>query len=737
LWSQRAFEYRVRGGLGHLDVDMAVIVQALVPAEAAGVLFTADPVSGRRDCVVIESSFGLGEAVVGGKVTPDRIVVSRRAFLVERRTTARKGLEVVPAAGGGVRERTVDPARAERACVDDVTAGRLAKLAAQVEAFFGVPQDVEWAVAAGHIHLLQARPITALPPEPVRTWEDRQVWSNANLREAAPDVLTPMTYSLLLHFRERLMGGILRRAGIEIPLERLADLVAGRVYFNVNAMTAILKVLPPMRGPDIGSLLGGGAHGIDAPAEFNLPPEDLPKVRVRWSRRIIRLPDFLLCVLRNPLRTGPRMLAEIKARIAAVERDPWLAPHEEELLRRIGAVLDILREMVSQGAVLLIGIAYCAVFMDLCRRWFGRSGPSIANCVLAGLGGLEDAEAGIALWRLAATAREQPAVEAAIRDAESFQVLRQRIACAPGGEVLLSLWSQFMQTHGHHARSEIELRSARWAEMPDYVLGMVRSYLSAPAEADPVARAARLARQRKLLAAECERKLRNPIRRLVFQALLRRAQQGLRLRETGKSVAVRSITFLRRILLDLGDRLARRGVLGRPDDVFFLRLDELPAVVAGRGSGGGGFDPRKVIASRRAEYERNAAVTPPPVVFGRFDPDSHPPPAVDERTEVFRGIAVSPGLVQGKARVILHAQEGFVLPGEVLVAPFTDPGWTPYFLNAAAIVIDQGGLLSHGSIIAREYGIPCVVNVGPATRVIKTGQTIEVDGNRGAVRILR
>jgi pyruvate,water dikinase len=170
------------------------------------------------------------------------------------------------------------------------------------------------------------------------------------------------------------------------------------------------------------------------------------------------------------------------------------------------------------------------------------------------------------------------------------------------------------------------------------------------------------------------------------------------------------------------------------DDVFFLSLEEVDPVRRCEG----GFKVREVVATRRAEHERNLAITPPKVVVGRFDPHNFIPDAVEESAELLAGLAVSPGVVTGPARVILTVStDGQVLPGEILVAPFTDPGWTPYFLPAAAIVMDQGGLLSHGSIVAREYGIPAVVNVGPATRIIHTGQTIQVDGNSGVVRILR
>jgi phosphohistidine swiveling domain-containing protein len=189
----------------------------------------------------------------------------------------------------------------------------------------------------------------------------------------------------------------------------------------------------------------------------------------------------------------------------------------------------------------------------------------------------------------------------------------------------------------------------------------------------------------------------------------------------------------REMLLELGRRLHESGALSAAEDIFFLRIEEIEPVARGQAQ----FDVGQVIGERRAEHERNASVVPPMVVFGRFDPTTAAPETVDNDVELFRGLAVSSGVATGKARLILRTDIGEqVLPGEILVAPFTDPGWTPYFIPAAGIIMDQGGILSHGAIIAREYGIPAVVNVGPATKIIKTGQTIQVDGNRGFVRIL-
>lgn len=223
------------------------------------------------------------------------------------------------------------------------------------------------------------------------------------------------------------------------------------------------------------------------------------------------------------------------------------------------------------------------------------------------------------------------------------------------------------------------------------------------------------------------------MKRTLFNRLVVRSQEGAVFRENIKSEIIRLFATTRRALVRLGDRLCASDVLANPDDVFFLKVDELGPVVSGKA----GFNVRTAIVERRAEYDKWNSILPPDLIVGQLDPETYVPDEIDADAEMLTGLGVSPGVATGRARVILRTDSHSRLEaGEILVAPFTDPGWTPYFMPAAGIVMDQGCLLSHGSIIARELGIPAVTNVGHATDIIRTGQTIQVDGSRGIVRIL-
>jgi pyruvate,water dikinase len=379
------------------------------------------------------------------------------------------------------------------------------------------------------------------------------------------------------------------------------------------------------------------------------------------------------------------------------------------------------------------GTVAAGVLQKACRDWLGDTDQGLGYRLLAAQGGIADTEAGLDLWRLAVLAHEDEQTEARLLSEGGWDAIGPGLARADHGRRFLAAWERFMATHGQHCHNELELSSPRWAETPDYILGLVQGYLRSLDRANPLEKQRQLAEERERLTQQCCRRLTNPIKRWLFNWSLRRTQKLTRDRENWKNEAVRFLAVFRCVFLELGERLRQKGVLATREDIFFLELSEVEPVVQGRAD----VDVQQRIAQRRAEYEWNKAQTPPPVVAGRYDPQKHAASRIDTTAQVLKGIAVSPGIVTGKARVITHPDNGQrVEPGEILVAPVTNPAWTPYFLPAAGVVMDMGGVLSHGAIIAREYGLPAVVNVGPASRLIQTGQTIRVDGDRGTVTIL-
>ena len=713
LWTERAYEYRQKNDIDHMTVDMAVIVQSLVEADASGVIFTADPVNGYKSRMIIEAVGGLGDTLVSGKATPQRFVVAKKKC------------------------RIVSKNLTSESCITDSVVKKLSKLGKKIEKHFDSPQDIEWAISNNKIFFLQSRPITVIPLQ--KSWEDRQVWTNANTGEVLPDVLTPLTRSLMQILFDRLLDQTFTLTSIKIGNNQLYGFVGGRVYVNLNTGVGVLKCFPILRNLDFHSVFGGGQSKMADLGQLDIPEEDTPGLEFSLSKMILKAPGIVFHVLAYKPKKGKAMILEVKNRSVRLQGLDIGGMSKETLAKSFVAEIIDFENFMADARVrpgilyTIIGIASLQMLGKVCSRWFGDDGNTIANRLLVGLGNMDDAEAGLDLWRLAQKAHEIGEVEKAILSDEDWKATRKMISEVVKGEQFLESWDEFMSRHGHHCRGEMEMFNARWSETPDYILSIVRNYVNGIEQVDPLANYNRYAQQREELAGSSRKRLKNPIKRVIFNYLLTHAQSFVPIRENSKSDFARIMTVWRKMLLDLGKRLHNSEILSDAEDIFFLRLEEIEPVAQSKAD----FDIKETVASRRQEYEKNISVTPPNVVFGKFNPDDYTPDAVDTNAEILNGLAVSSGVVTGKARVILKADTAEqVLPGEILVAPFTDPGWTPYFIPAAAIVMDIGGMLSHGSIIAREYGIPAVVNVGPATKIIKTGQTIQVDADQGIVRIL-
>ncbi len=732
LYSERALAYFARHGISLEGVAMAVVVQEMVPAEVSGVAFTADPVTGLADRVVVEYVAGLGDALVQGRVSPQRL-------LVEKKT--RRILEPVNG-------EALMPGALVRALLDSVLA---------CESFFKSPQDIEWAVCGGKISLLQARPIpsslasgasaersgvlaqiagrSSIPPcHGSRTWDDRQVWANPNTGEVLPDVVTPMTWSVSRLLFGALIRRVLRLQGADSTRGELVGLVAGRVYFNVNAAIAAMKPFWFLhkRIPNLANALGGGYIGPMLRGLITIPEEDLPDLGFRWPKYILSIPRLFWDLLTHSPRRGDAWAVRLKARMDRLARIDVKAMSTR-------ALTEFFAELLHEGfegwdLLYLITQAFALpVFQKACRDWLDDPHLTLGYRLFSGLGGMAEAEAGLALWRLAALAHEDAPTESALTSGVGWQELLPKLRERPHGHQFLTAWDAFMAEHGHHCRGELELSNARWQETPDYILGLVRGYLQSIGRSDPVQKQQRLREKRLRLEAECRRRLRNPIKRWLFTAALKRAQKLAVNREEWKNQAVRHNALLRRVLLTLGQRLCEQEILSRQDDVFFLECGEIGPVATGTAE----FDPKQRVRERCADYEANRTLNPPPLVFGKFDKNTPPPPPPNANAKVLEGIPVSPGIVSGLARVVLRANDHEqVLPGEILVAPFTDPAWAPYFVMAAGVIMDQGGILSHGSIVAREYGLPAVTNLGSATKLIRTGDLLHIDANRGRVTIV-
>ena len=735
LFSERAVSYRERNGIAHDGVAMAVIVQRLVPAVAAGVAFTIDPLDGSPD-VLVEACLGIGETLVSGRVTPDRFVFTREGLVLRLTMVGEKPQHLVVDGDRAVVMLDVPTGEAAAPSIAVDVAREVAGLALRAEEIVGGPADVEWAFDGDRVWLLQARPVTTAGlPKPVAVAGPAApagsptIWSNVNTGEILPDVATPMTWSIIHEHADDIVGGMMGAFGSKIDAKQLIGLVGGRIYFNVSLLRETFRTLP---GLDPDTALGGMQGLVELPPiDEHRPPFGARMLAVLRMVRV--MPGYV--GLHTPKR-AVAFAANMRATTEAAMRTIDAGSDRDEALHLVRSLNGEFSEFNDGLAYMAVAMFGFGILVGLTKAWLGDTNGALANRLVAGRGDVASAEAGHEMWRLSALAKGARVVRSAVLVGAGWADVRERLESASGnGDVdasgFLAAWDSFMAEHGHHRRGELEFSNPTWAETPDYVLGVVRSYLNEGRGSDPLAAYGERSAGADVAVEEAIGRLGNPLKRAAFKRVLGWGRASARTRENVKSEAVRWLVAIRHALLALGTRMVEAGALRRADDIFYLSYDELPALVAGEER-----DWRGLVAERRAEHGRLEKLTPPPVVVGVWEEGSGEW-AVDSSARVLTGISVSAGVARGPARVFASADtDEPVLPGEILVAPFTDPGWTPYFVPAAGIVMDMGGLLSHGSIIAREYGIPAVVNVGPATRIIRTGQIIEVDGDAGEVRII-
>lgn len=743
LWTARAIGYRQRNQLGHDGLALAVIVQVMVESEVSGVLFTANPLTGARTEIAIDATLGLGEALVSGKVEPDHYLVEAQTGRVLQQRLGAKALAARSQPGGGVAYR--EEPNGDRPALTAAQIQQLCALGQQIQAFFGAPQDIEWALAKGRFYLLQSRPITSLFPVPEQVFDPLIVWFSFNAVQGLAGPMTPLG----LDTARRVAAGASAMFGVPPDVENFKVFAeAGeRLWVRISDVIRhpwgkrIFRFLLGFIEPGVGQIL----------AELEVEPAlGAGQGRIKFST-LRRLGHFVRSFLPAMVRTLLRPEAGRADFEAAIERrleENRLAPGQD-LYERTGQVVRFIEERVS------------TVFSYLLPRFVTIFAPAMASLnlllhlagerrelVLAITRGLRDnvtTQMDLALW---ATAQ---AIAADARASRYFQQTEPQVLASdylrgqlPGGAQAApaaAAVAEFLQRYGMRGVAEIDLGRPRWREDPTPVMRTLQSYLRIPPEKAPDVQF-----QRGVQAAEdAVEQLVQLVRRQpggrLKEKLVRGAARRIRVlmgaRESPKFFAIRTMGVARQALLEVGQELVQAGALERAEDVFFLRLADLKALAQQEQR-----DWRALVAERRQAYAREQRRRQEPRVLvsdGRaFYEAPGARPAVEGQPEdgVLVGSPVSPGVVEGVVRVVLDPHQTPLAPGEILVCPGTDPAWTPLFLAAGGLVMEVGGMMTHGSVVAREYGLPAVAGVPQATRRLHDGQRIRVNGTTGEIVIL-
>jgi pyruvate,water dikinase len=725
--SGRALAYLAAHGVR--DVGMAVILQRVVEANAAGVMFTRAPdgrARGVPDERIVNAGFGLGAPVVNGVTAPDVLRIDAQGRVVGS-IVAHKARSTIVGDEGVVEVDVEDP---DRPALSEARIAELVEIAARLEKIEAVAWDIEFACDDDRTWIVQARPATG------RGFPDGgdadTVWSSVNVGEALPGVATAFTWSVAGAFSEAGFRRAFAALGCRAPKHtRLVGNVHGRFYLNLTEFMRIAAQVPFLDPRTLVELAGGWGG------------DELATQVLDVSRRgfYLRLPLTASRLLREQMRLDDNVktfeaFAEKQWR-AQSALDLAILP-DEGVARRLRGI----QELLERTGTVMLTCASSALGSHLAlKTMLERVAPldaeRLAQSLTSGIRDVESARPGIGIMHIAALARREPEAGAVI-ERESTTGLD----AIPEGPTRRALQS-FLELYGDRAVREAELSTPRWKEDPRPVLRMLRAALRTDAHRIE----GTLARAKATAEGEMAKLVPslNILEQTILRHLVARTQRSARLRERMRAWVTRVLGMLREAALDADRRILRRdselqtdwralvesgSALASVRSVFFLTIDEVVATL--RASH---MDLAPLVRARRAELARDRARPDPPATFVGSPPPLVLPPWGGD---VMRGLAASAGVVEGRARVLLREDEMDSLqPGEILVVHTTDVGWTPLFLVAAGVVTELGGPLSHAAVVAREFGVPSVVNVGAATHAIRTGDMLRVDGDRGLVERLR
>jgi rifampicin phosphotransferase len=713
LFSERAVSYRLRRGFDHRKVQMAVVVQQMVVPHTAGVLFTADPVTSNRKVAFVEATFGLGEALVAGLVNAD--VYKVRDGDVVARAVATKQLAVQAAPAGGTQEVAIEPARQDEPALTDAQVVLLAQLGRRIEAHFGCPQDIEWCLVDDGFQVVQSRPITTLFPIPVADDGENHVYVSVGHGQMMTDTMKPLGLSVWQLTALRPMYEAGGRLFVDVT-EGLAS-PAGRA--------GLLEVLGKSD-----PLIGDALRTIVERGDFVTTSSDVDRAGATAGRATAGGAPA-------PIETDPaivtRLIADNQASISALKRD-IRTKSGTALFEFISADIQELKRLLSDPhshQAIMAGMEATWWLNERLETWLGEK--NAADTLTLSAPHNVTSEMGLALIDVADVIRRHPDVVDFLQHVEDEGFLDE-LPELKGGREARDAIRAYLNRYGMRCVGEIDITRPRWSERPTtlvpVILGNIKNF-------DPGAGERRFEQGRQQALAK-EQEVLQRLRALPdggrkaeeAERMIDRVRTFIGYREYPKYGIVSRYFVYKQALLEAAGRLVQAGVLRDEEDSFYLTFHELHDVVRTNRVDD------ELIRQRKEAFRSYQALTPPrvltsdgEVVTGTYRRDDVPAGALV-------GLPVSAGTVDGRARVILEMAHADLEPGDILVTACTDPSWSPLFVAITALVTEVGGLMTHGAVIAREYGLPAVVGVEDATRLIQDGQRIRVHGTSGYVEIL-
>lgn len=721
LWTPTAIAYRERIGLSHAEASMAVLIMPLIPANASGIAFSRDPISGRDDRMVIHAVRGLGESLVGGQTTGDEIVLGENLLddhlYLHKLTPGDKSVRTDPLPGGGTCSHRVDadlePVLSESQILE---LGKQVRLAAIALDYAKPDYDLEWAWDGDQFWLLQARPITAANrctyPE-LQSQPD--IWTRGNTKDVVPDPLSPFDWG----GSRRLVNALLRQgfelAGLKLhPGVQRAGLFHGRLYLNLSLM----------------QWEGYAAIGLDPEGMNRLVGGHQPTIKVSSSisQRLTQGINLLRYIIKAPVRRrlGCAQVEEVMAKVVYWNHQP-LPQSNDEYATQLSEIFCYTRS--AQHLHFLQGAASGALsfLVDTIDAALPGEGHALAAALMMGEPYSVTARQGYELIKIAKQAAADPFSRSWLEQRRQDSDWRE----LPEANPLRQAFAVFLEQYGHRGVYETYTRNPRWREQPDYLLDTLIDLAETDLDAQEVAQ--QKARDQALV------KVRKALpwwKRRLLNGMVRAAKEGSNEREAARSAMIAQLEPGRRLLLGLGSNWVEAGWMKAKEDILYLMFPEIMAVIDGSLSGSA---VSLRVDDRKALFESWQKEEVPDVIL------EHSDGSIVENTDhaevrsidgdCYSGVPVGAGFATGRARILTSPDQGERLGrGEILVVPSTDPAWTPLFLKAGGLVMETGGYLSHGAIVAREFGIPAVVNLPGILQQIKDGDLLVVDGANGRVQ---
>ena len=717
LFTDRAVAYRIQNGFDHTAVSLAVVVQTMVFPDVSGIMFTADPITSNRKVVAIDAGFGLGEALVSGLVTADSYRV--RDGAVAEKTVSTKKVEIVGSPDGGTHEVPVEAARQGAQALTDDQIVRLAQTGRTIEAHFGQPQDIEWGLVDGQFVILQARPITTLFPLPQITDDKLHVYTSFSHQQMMTDAMKPLGLSFMQAAESTLaaMGG-------RLYMELSHDLAtpSGRAVAK-----PALKLMDPLVATAVDTLLARK----DFVANLARGKKFLSMGSGYFSWALI------VSTVRSLLHPDASVIPTLIAGFEASARDldaRLSALHGPELIDRIKVEYVEVGKAISSPASMAtvwVGAMTASSLNKRIKRWLDEE--RVADALVQAVPHNNTSQMGLDLLDVADAVRDYPDVVDYLGH-PSPETFFDDLEKLPGGDAVSAAIHGYLDKYGARCVGEIDITRPRWIEQPTALAPMILDNIR-----NFPAGASRTRHDEGLAAAMAKRD--DILTRLAARpGGARKARAAAKkidvlrdfagYREYPKHAMMLSYWAIKRALLREAGDLVEAGVLDSAEDIFYLTLDELDAVVRTR------TVDAALIEARKNDFVRFEKLTPPRVITsdGEIPVGTYGNQAAPAGALV--GIAASSGIAEGRARVVTRLEDVAMEPGDILVTPYTDPSWTPVFVSIKGLVTEVGGVATHGSVIAREYGLPAVVGVENAATLIRDGQRIRVNGTDGWVDVL-